>query len=144
MVSKESDIRNAIWQLAFQFKVSSKKAIRQYGLPLNGMHVRILHMIGATPACTANRIVLASGRDKAQITRLLKELEGMSLIQRAPNPDDKRSQIVSLSGKGEALMARAREAEQDVVTRLLKGMKKDEIDTFVGLAGRMLDNLREE
>ena len=41
-------------------------------------------------------------------------------------------------------MARAREAEQDVVTRLLKGMKKDEIDTFVGLAGRMLDNLREE
>ena len=79
-MSKESDIRNAIWQLAFQFKVSSKKAIRQYGLPLNGMHVRILHMIGATPACTANRIVLASGRDKAQITRLLKELPAVETV----------------------------------------------------------------
>lgn len=142
-MNPDSDIRNAIWQLAFQFKVSTKRTIREYGLHLNGMHVRMLHLIRTQPRCTANQLVAVTGRDKAQITRVLKELESMTLIERTPHPSDKRSQILALSEQGRDLMGRTRAAEQAVETRLLKGMSRREVDTFVGLAHKMLDNLRE-
>ena len=139
----DSDLRNVIWQLAFQYKVNIKRAIRQYGLSLNGMHVRLLHMIRATPDCTANQLVASSGRDKAQITRLLKELEAMALITRTPHPGDRRSQIVALSEQGQGLMERTREVENDVEERLLKGVSRKDVDTFVAIAHKMLDNLRD-
>ncbi|EKF76072.1 MarR family transcriptional regulator [Alcanivorax hongdengensis A-11-3] len=142
-MNPDSDIRHALWQLAFQFKVSTKRAIRDYGLPLNGMHVRTLHLIRSQPDCTANQLATITGRDKAQITRLLKELEAMALITRTPHPGDRRSQIVALSDTGRELMARTVEAEKAVEKRLLKGMSKEEVSTFVSLAHKMLENLRE-
>jgi len=141
-MNSDSDIRHALWQLAFQFKVSTKHAIRDYGLPLNGMHVRALHLIRSQADCTANRLATITGRDKAQITRTIKELEAMALITRIPHPSDKRSQIIRLSEQGSELMARTVAAEKDVEKRLLKGMSKQEVSTFVSMAHKMLDNLR--
>lgn len=143
-MNPDSDIRHALWQLAFQFKVSTKRAIREYGLPLNGMHVRMLHLIRTQPHCTANQLVAVTGRDKAQITRVLKELESMALIGRTPHPSDKRSQIVALSPQGQELMGRTLAAEHAVEKRLLKGMSRREMDTFISLAHKMLDNLRDD
>lgn len=142
-MNPDSDIRNTLWQLAFQFKVSTKRTIREHGLHLNGMHVRLLYLILSRPECTANGLATSTGRDKAQITRVIKELEAMGLLVRTPHPSDKRSQILALSALGRQLMARTRHAEQAVEARLLKGMSKEEVALFLALAHKMLDNLRE-
>lgn len=139
----QADIRQVLWQLAFQFKVSSKRAIRDYDLPINGMHVRLLQMIHRQPDCTAQHIAAVTGRDKAQITRVIKELETMALITRTPDPEDRRSQLLALSDTGAGLMARIQEAEDDVKARLLKGIPKRDQDTFIEIGNRMLDNLRD-
>ena len=109
-MNDDSDIRQVLWQLAFQFKVSSKRAVRDYDLPLNGMHIRLLQMIRRHPDCTAQQIASVTGRDKAQITRVIKELEGMALITRTPDPGDRRAQLLSLNEKGRGLMARIQDA----------------------------------
>ena len=140
----QADIRQVLWQLAFQFKVSSKRAIRDYDLPINGMHVRLLQMIHRQPDCTAQHIAAVTGRDKAQITRVIKELEAMDLVTRTPNPEDRRSQLLAISETGAGLMARIQEAEDDVKARLLKGIPKRDQDTFIEIGNRMLDNLRDE
>ena len=142
-MNPDSDIRNTLWQLAFQFKVSTKRTIRQHGLHLNGMHVRLLYLIRTQPECTANRLVAISGRDKGQITRVVKELEAMELLTRTPHPGDKRSQLIALSERGRRLMHKTTEAEQAVEQRLLKGMSKEEVALFLTLAHKMLGNLRE-
>lgn len=143
-MNPESDIRNTLWQLAFQFKVSTRQTIREHGLRLNGMHVRMLHLIRTQPACAANRLAAITGRDKAQITRVIKELEAMDLIIRSPHPSDKRSRILALSEQGQQLMSKTLEAEQAVERQLLQGMSPDDITTFLDLAHRMLDNLRQD
>tara|TARA_R110001606_G_C15402579_1_gene653312 strand:- start:300 stop:749 length:450 start_codon:yes stop_codon:yes gene_type:complete len=140
----DNDIRDVLWQLAFQFKLSTKAAIADDNLPLNGMHVRLLRLIRTQPDCTANQLANLTRRDKAQITRVLKELDGMGLIQRAPHPDDKRSQIISLSAPGRALMRKAEHAQEKVKTTLLKGLSQTEIDAFLATARRMIDNLDRE
>lgn len=143
-MSHQADIRQVLWQLAFQFKANSKRAIRDYDLPLNGMHVRLLQMIARQPACTAQRIAASTGRDKAQITRVIKELEAMDLVTRSPNPEDRRSQLLALSKTGQGLMTRIQEAEDEVRKTLLRGIPKKEVDAFIATGNRMLDNLREE
>ena len=142
-MKNETDIRQVLWQLAFQFKVSTKRAVRDYDLPLNGMHVRLLQMIHRHPDCTAQQIAGVTGRDKAQITRVIKELEGMALIKRTPDPEDRRAQLLSLNDKGQGLMARIQEAEDEVKKTLLKGINKKDQNTFIEIGNRMLDNLRE-
>ncbi|MBL7252606.1 MarR family winged helix-turn-helix transcriptional regulator [Alloalcanivorax marinus] len=140
----QADIRQVLWQLAFQFKVSSKRAIRDYDLPINGMHVRLLQMIHRQPDCTAQHIAAVTGRDKAQITRVIKELEAMDLVTRTPNPEDRRSQLLALSKTGQGLMARIQEAEDEVRKTLLKGIPKKDVDAFIETGNRMLDNLRDD
>ncbi|MAY38503.1 MULTISPECIES: MarR family winged helix-turn-helix transcriptional regulator [Spongiibacter] len=137
-----SDIRNTIWHLAFQFKVSAKHAIRDRGLPLNGMHARMLSLIQHQERCTANQLATTTGRDKAQITRLLKELEDMGLLTRRPHPSDKRSQLLTLSTDGQALMATVEKAEHAVEAQMLKGLSQDEVASFLKLAEKMLNNLQ--
>jgi|TARA_E500000305_G_scaffold52791_1_gene41963 DNA-binding MarR family transcriptional regulator len=142
-MKNETDIRQVLWQLAFQFKVSTKRAVRDYDLPLNGMHVRLLQMIHRQPDCTAQQIAGVTGRDKAQITRVIKELESMALITRTPDPEDRRAQLLSLNKKGQGLMARIKDAEDEVKKTLLKGINKKDQNTFIEIGNRMLDNLRE-
>ncbi|MHB0775628.1 MarR family winged helix-turn-helix transcriptional regulator [Halomonas sp. WWR20] len=139
----ESDIRQVLWQLAFQFKVSAKRAVRQHDLKLNGMHVRLLQMIHAHPGCTANRLVTITGRDKAQITRVIQELESMGLIARTPHPDDRRSHLLALSNDGESLMTRIGKAEDEVERALLKGISRQDQATFIEIGNRMLTNLQD-
>ena len=142
-MNDDSDIRQVLWQLAFQFKVSSKRAVRDYDLPLNGMHIRLLQMISRHPDCTAQQIASVTGRDKAQITRVIKELEGMGLITRTPDPEDRRAQLLALNEKGRGLMARIQDAEDEVKKTLLKGINKKDQNTFIEIGNRMLDNLRD-
>lgn len=142
-MNDDSDIRQVLWQLAFQFKVSSKRAVRDYDLPLNGMHIRLLQMIRRQPDCTAQQIASVTGRDKAQITRVVKELESMALITRTPDPEDRRAQLLALNEKGRGLMARIQDAEDEVKKTLLKGINKKDQNTFIEIGNRMLDNLRD-
>ena len=107
------------------------------------MHIRLLQMIRRHPDCTAQQIAGVTGRDKAQITRVVKELEGMALITRTPDPEDRRAQLLSLNEKGRGLMARIKDAEDEVKKTLLKGINKKDQNTFIEIGNRMLDNLRE-
>lgn len=106
------------------------------------MHMRLLHLLADNPQCSANQLSKVTGRDKAQITRLVKELEQKALVQRRPNPSDKRGQLLMLSEKGRDLSAATHAVERQVEDDLLHGLSEDEIATFIELANRMLANLR--
>ena len=69
-----SSLANTLFALMQNYRVTIREAINAGELGLNAMHVRCLHIIAATPQCTANDIVNQTQRDKAQIARLVKEL----------------------------------------------------------------------
>lgn len=142
-MTSANSLRDALWQLSYQFKVSIKRTITAQGLQLNGMHVRLLHLLAQQPHISANQLVTITARDKAQITRLIKELDAKGLLQRQANPADKRSQLLSLSAPGTALTQRTRAVEEQLENRLLAGISAAEIDTFIDLTNRMLTNLKD-
>ena len=81
-------------------------------------------------------------RKAHQCKAMLKELEDMGLLTRRPHPSDKRSQLLTLSADGQALMATVEKAEHAVEAQMLKGLSQDEVASFLKLAEKMLNNLQ--
>jgi hypothetical protein len=60
-------LREYILSLSQFYRVNIRAAVNASELGLNGMHVRCLHVIATTPACTANCIVKNMGGTRRKL-----------------------------------------------------------------------------
>lgn len=81
--------------------------------------------------------MLSSGGMTARLDRL----ETSGLIERLPNPNDRRGTLVQLSDKGRALIERALSAHSANQTRILASLSADEQDQFGALMAKLLSGL---
>lgn len=72
------------------------------GSPFTVTEARILYETGAAGSLNAAALTRDLGLDPAYLSRLVKKFRAAGLIDAAPDPADKRSQILSLTGKGAA------------------------------------------
>ncbi|MGN7947391.1 MarR family winged helix-turn-helix transcriptional regulator [Microbacterium sp. 22215] len=71
--------------------------------------------------------------DKGQISRTVRELESLGLIERSPDPRDGRSSLLSLTSHGEAKLAEARLPQEGLLMRHLSEWSVDDIDNLTRL-----------
>ncbi|NTA61891.1 MarR family transcriptional regulator [Agrobacterium tumefaciens] len=57
-------------------------------------------------------LATAEGMSSANVAALLRELEAIGLIDRTPDPDDKRKTWISLSPKGQRALRESRQARE--------------------------------
>jgi DNA-binding MarR family transcriptional regulator len=87
-------------------------------------------------------LIAALGTDTAGMTRLLDRLESKGLIERHPNPDDRRSVLVALTPEGSQLAPKLAPVFGGVTKRLFAGFPPAEITTLTAMLERMRTNLR--
>ena len=80
------------------------------------------------------------GLDAATVTGLLQRMTNLGLIQRSPDPSDKRVQRVFLTERGRALQQTTAAFEEKVTARALAGFSDDERTFFIRLLTRALQN----
>ena len=134
-------LANTLFALMQNYRVTIREAINAGELGLNAMHVRCLHIIAATPQCTANDIVNQTQRDKAQIARLVKELLALNLIDKNASEHDKRCFILSFTAQGCALYDKLLNAEQHVNAQMCKNLNSQQINDFLYTAQQMIKNM---
>jgi DNA-binding MarR family transcriptional regulator len=83
-----------------------------------------------TPAELANCL----GVNRAAVTRLLEHLTSVGLVERAPNPDDRRSILVKLSASGERVAGEVADLADEVGQVFTAGLEHGEREEF----GRLL------
>lgn len=71
--------------------------------------------------------------DKGQLSRTVRELEQLGLIQRAPDPEDGRASILSPTEHGLERLAAARAPQEDSLVTALEGWPIDEIHSLTQL-----------
>ncbi|WP_436535344.1 MarR family winged helix-turn-helix transcriptional regulator [Actinoplanes sp. HUAS TT8] len=76
------------------------------------------------------------GVGKATITRQLKPLEALGLIERLPDPDDGRAHLVALTAEGSRRMAEAREARSRRLRARLDSWPDEDVRTLAALLAR--------
>lgn len=88
-----------------------------------------------------SQLMTVLGTDTAGMTKLLDRLEAKELIERHPNPDDRRSVVIALTEHGRALVPRLAPVFGHITKQLFSGFSTDEIRLLTTMLERMRGNL---
>jgi DNA-binding MarR family transcriptional regulator len=86
------------------------------------------------PTALFNSVILSSGA----MTNRLDGLEAMGLVERLPDPDDRRGRLVALTDKGRELVDAAVVDHLENEHRLLGSLDPDEREQLAGLLRKLL------
>lgn len=120
---------------------------RQSRAPLMGegelthMEGKVLGFFARHPDATLSDLVAHSGRDKAQLTRLIRALRERELLDAQPDALDRRSTRLRLSAAGEAIHAQLHGDRAVVAEQALAGLEDGERRQLLALLDRVRTNL---
>ncbi len=106
---------------------------------LSSVEFGLVASLGRRPPMSVARLAEAVGQDKGQISRALAGLLSRKLIAKAPNPDDSREVLVSLTKAGLAAHDAIVDGAQERNRRLLQQLSKDELDTLLAQIDRLTE-----
>jgi DNA-binding MarR family transcriptional regulator len=84
------------------------------------------------------------GRDKGQVTRLINTLIDKGLIEREPNPNDKRSHYLDITEAGCKVVEEIVNIDTETFQMMTKNLKQDELVEFLRIAELIANNLQGE
>jgi DNA-binding MarR family transcriptional regulator len=114
-----------------------QRLLRETGVELAAMEARTLRFVARHPGCTQNEIVRASGRDKAQIARIIKILRERGLVDRPAAGSGRRAQPLALTAAGAAVHERAESLRADIARELVSELAPAERTQLEALLGRL-------
>lgn len=133
----ESEILDLINVAMHHATARMQRSLREAELGLVAMEARTLRFIARHPGCTQSDIVRASGRDKAQIARVVKRLLDLGYVQRMADAPGAKRQRLALTRAGRAPHARAEALRARVARDLLEGLDDGERTRLLALLRRM-------
>ena len=137
----DNSLSETLHQLMHTYTNLLLEGIRQQGVDLSVTNIRTLKGVCYNPKSTALSISKHMQRDKAQITRALNDLLAAELILKTDNPLDGRSQLLQLTTKGEAIMAKLDAAEEWAKGQLTQDLSSVDIALFFRVSRTMIDNV---
>lgn len=137
-------------ELAGQLTIAGRHISQQYLEPFfkaRGLQFRefdvlaTLRRAGAPYALTPTQLFEVLMLSSGGMTNQLDRLEKAGLIARRPNPDDRRSMLVTLTDEGLALVNETVPKHVENEARALAPLSREEQQTLNALLGKLLDGL---
>lgn len=138
---KDGKTLESTFRLVHALKRAIHQQIDALELDVAPMHVRVLKIINGQHSCTAMDIAQILDRDKAQVTRLMSGLIDQGLVEKASNPEDKRSHFLLLSEKGRAVMEKINVVDAAIIDRFRQTLSEAELAQFVQISSKMTQTL---
>jgi DNA-binding MarR family transcriptional regulator len=140
--STEGDeLLELVHTLMHQVRARQFEALRDGPLALTHMEGKVLGYFGRHPGATQSDLVQHSGRDKAQLARLIKGLRERGLLDGEADEADRRNLRLSLTADGRALMRTLLQQTRKVGAQAVAGMSAAEREQLRALLQRLRDNL---
>ena len=95
-----------------------------------------LHDLGEVSQNQLGRLI---AMDAATMQGVIKRLDARGLIERRPDPDDRRRLVLSLSASGRRLMEPAIEAGHEITRQTLAPLSAAERKSFLSLLARLAE-----
>lgn len=97
----------------------------------------VLTALDDTPVRTQAALAEAIGADKSRIIGTLDELQRAGLIERTPDPDDRRVRLLSITPQGRKVRRAVRKDIQSDELQVLDGLSPAERKTFIHLLHKL-------
>lgn len=100
---------------------------------------RVLNLVDAAEGRSQQAIGQAIQVPASRMVALVDELERRGLVERRPDPEDRRVRALFLTGKGREKLARGREIAGQHERELTKGMAAADRKRLIDLLGQIVD-----
>ena len=131
-------------QVLFELCVSIEEEMKRV-VPrsdLSATETRVMRVLSREQGLTQKQLGERTGIHKSQITRAFQSLIKRGLVEKTPNPRDRRSSLVHPTPAVQGTLAEIVQAENQLVERLLIGLSTEEQRQLEQLLSRVVKNLR--
>jgi len=135
------DVFDAIHSIMHLYRSQQFRAFAGGEHELTHMESKVLRFFARQPGATLSDLVAHSGRDKAQLTRLIKGLRDRGLLDASADAADRRSTRLRLSEAGLALHERLHQVGAALSDVALEGISEGEREQLHALLQRVRANL---
>jgi DNA-binding MarR family transcriptional regulator len=95
-------------------KVVRRLKQQREGMP-TGILLTIDQLTGRDECCHAKELASHSGLDQSTVSRAVATLVGLGLLERVPDPADRRASILAVTAAGRDVLAETREPIENIV-----------------------------
>ncbi len=123
-----------------QYRSRQYQVLRSGGHDITHMESKVLGYLSHHPQSTQSDLAKHSGRDKAQLARLIKALRERGLLDSAPDEADRRNLRLSVTPGGLALLQALHQQSAQLATQAVVGLTPAELAQLVSLLQRVRSN----
>lgn len=137
----DDEVLELIHRVMHQYRSQQYQVLRDGPHAITHMESKVLHYFGHHPGATQNQLAQDSGRDKAQLARLIKVLRERGLLAGEADEADRRNVRLSLTADGRSVQSSLRQQARQLNAKAVAGMTAAEQQQLVALLQRVRDNL---
>lgn len=139
-MTDQSDLGYLLQQAAKLYRARFGDELRAHSL--TPQQAAVLMAVPSAPdsALTPGSVAGAIGADFATTTGLLQRLERDGWLVSTPNPDDRRSRLVSLTPASKQVVPALRRIAEGVSAQAREVLSADELDVLASLLRRLIDH----
>ena len=137
----EDDVLELVHTVMHAYRSLQYRALRDGPHAITHMDTKVLGYFGRHPGATQSDLAQHSGRDKAQLARLIKGLRDRGLLAGEVDEADRRNTRLSLTADGQALQRALRGQAKRVSAKAVAGLSAPEREQLLSLLQRVRDNL---
>ena len=102
-VATDDSVLEIIHTVMHQYRAQQFRVLRDGPHDITHMESKVLGYFGRNAGATQSDLAQHTGRDKAQLARLIKGLRDQGLLDGKPDPSDRRNTRLSLTEAGQAV-----------------------------------------
>ncbi|TWO70337.1 MarR family transcriptional regulator [Caenimonas sedimenti] len=138
------DVLELVHRLMHDYRALQYRALRDAPHGVTHMEAKVLAFFQRHPGATQSDLAQHSGRDKAQLARLIKSLRERDLLVAEVDAADRRNVRLSLSPEGLAIQRALRVQAKKLGAKAVRGLSEREHHQLLALLRKVRGNLAEE
>lgn len=141
---KDDDVLELIHSVMHRYRARQYRFLRDGPQDITHMEGKVLFFFERHPGATQSDLAQHSGRDKAQLARLIKGLRDKGLLEAETDEADRRQVRLTVSEAGQAVQRELKRQARQVSVQALQGLSTQEQAQLAELLKRVQANLGEE
>ena len=135
--ASDDDVMELVHALMHRFRSLQYHGLRE----VTHMESKVLGFFARHPGGTQSDLVQHSGRDKAQVARLIKGLRERGLLQAEADDNDRRNLRLTLTNEGEAVQRQLQQQARRLRAAAIAGLDSAKHRELVDLLKHLKRNL---
>jgi DNA-binding MarR family transcriptional regulator len=137
----QDEVLDLVHTVMHRYRSQQYQALRGSPHDITHMESKVLDYFGRHPGATQSDLSGHSGRDKAQLARLIKALRDRGLLAGNASESDRRSVHLTLTADGQSVLFTLQQQAQRLNAKAVAGFSKAEQRQFAEFLQRVKANL---